>query len=168
MGNLKVLPRRNVEGFTLIEIMVVVAIFTLFSVSLIGILLATIRGGNKAQLTQSLHQEGDAALMTMARVIRQGESVTCASGQATVESSDGGSTIFELVLDESVNKIASNSSQFLTSSKATVSNLSFTCYVNDSGKTTVTLKFTLAAASGVQVQEKFTQDFATSVSLRND
>ncbi|MEK7513539.1 MAG: type II secretion system protein [Patescibacteria group bacterium] len=156
------------KGFTLIELMVVVVIFALFSVTLMGLLLATLRGSNKAQLTQVLHQEGDYALMNMARTIRQGKSAACGSGQITVENNDGGTIIFSRVLNESVYKIASNSSQFLTGTRGTVSNLAFTCYVNETGQTTVTLGFTLAAMSGVQVQEKFTQDFATSVSLRND
>ena len=157
------------KGFTLIELMVVMVIFAVFSVTLMGMLLATLRGSNKAQLTQVLHQEGDYALTNMARVIRQGKSVDCDTpGQITVENNDGGTIIFSLVSDELVDKIASNSTQFLTGSRGTVSNLAFTCYVNEAGQTTVTLGFTLAAMSGVQVQEKFTQDFATSVSLRND
>lgn len=165
---MKAMSRRNRGGFTLIELMIAMAIFALFSVTLVGILLATIRGSNKAQLIQVLHQEGDYALTNMARVIRQGKSAVCDSDQITVENDDGSSVIFSQIANESVNKIASNSSQFLTGTSGTVSNLAFTCYVNESGQITVTLGFTLAAASGSQVQEKFTQDFATSVSLRND
>lgn len=158
----------NMKGFTLIELMVVVVIFALFSVSLIGILLATIRGGNKAQLTQSLHQEGDYALTTMAREIRQGQNIICDEGQITVEKNDGSVVVFSQIEDELVNKIASGSSQFLTSNKGTVTDLLFTCYVNNSGKTIVTLGFTFSAVAGDQVQDKFSQYFATSVSLRND
>lgn len=156
------------KGFTLIELLVVVVIFALFSITLMGLLLATLRGSNKAQLTQVLHQEGDYALMNMARTIRQGKSAACAPGQITVEDNDGGTVIFSPVEDESVTKIASNSTQFLTGSRGTVSGLTFMCYVNEAGQTTVTLGFTLAAMAGTQVQEKFSENFATSVSLRND
>ena len=76
--------------------------------------------------------------------------------------------MFSIVEVGDANRIASNSSQFLTSTTHQVSNLLFTCYDGDLGSQVVPIEFTITAGgeTGAQTQEKFTQDFATSVSTR--
>jgi len=155
------------KGFTLVELLVVVGIMALFSLTLVSVFLATIRGGNKSQLLQSLHQEGDYALKTMSRMIRGAEVVDC-SADFTITNDDGGTTVFSQVTDDDTEKIASNSSKFLTGTVSNVSDLSFTCYESFLGNQVVTIGFTLTAGGAAsQVQEKFTQDFSTSVATRN-
>lgn len=167
MGKIKsaaCLPAR--QGFTLIEILVASGIMVLFSLTLISLFLATIRGGTKAQVVQAIHQEGNYALKTMARMIRQSQGVTCTIGNtiATVANLDGGTTVFKITGD----KIASNSAD-LTGDDNEASALGFICNEGDNGKV-VTISFTLTAGSGTgsQAQEKLTQSFSTSVSVRND
>lgn len=172
MGKIKsaaCLPAR--QGFTLIEMLVASGVMVLFSITLIGLFLATVRGGTKAQVVQAVHQEGDYALKTMARMIRQSQGVTCtfSNTKANATNLDGGTTVFSIVTDNLVDKIASNSSEFLTGASGEVSALSFICYDGNNGKV-VTISFTLTAGSetGSQAQEKLTQSFSTSVSVRND
>ena len=155
------------QGFTLIELLVVVGIMALFSLTLVSVFLATIRGGNKSQLLQSLHQEGDYALKIMSRMIRAAELVDCGV-DFTITNDDGGTTIFSQVTDESTEKIASNAAKFLTGTVSSVSDLAFTCYSSNLGNQVVTISFTLTAGNASsQIQEKFTQDFSTSVATRN-
>jgi len=65
-------------------------------------------------------------------------------------------------------KIASNSA-YLTGDDNEASDLSFSCFEGNNGSV-VTISFTLTAGSGTgsQAQEKLTQSFSTSVSVRND
>ncbi len=159
---------RTKGGYTLIEVITVSGIMALFALTLISIFLATIRGGSKAQLIQQVHQNGDFALKTMARMVRVADEISGCGTSITLINPDGGQTVFSLVEDTGVFRVASNSSQYLTGISTETSDLSFTCYPGDLGGQVVTIEFTLTAgaAAGSQVQEKLTQDFATSVSTR--
>lgn len=156
------------KGYTLIELVTVTGIMALFTLTLVGIFLATIRGGTKAQVVQAVHQNGDFALKSMARLIRASDRVSSCGTDITVTQFDGSSTLFSIEDDGGVDRIASDSSQFLTSTSHQASGLSFTCYDGDIGNQVVTIRFTLEAGSeaGAQVQEKLSQDFATSVATR--
>jgi type II secretory pathway pseudopilin PulG len=158
---------RKSDGFTLMEILVVSGIMALFALTVISVFLSTIRGGMKAQLLQAVHQDGDFALKRMAAMIRNGSEADCL-GDFTITNPDGGTTAFTRVEDDSIYRIASNSSQFLTGKTAEVTDLSFTCYDGYLGNQVVTMRFTLTAGqeAGAQVQEKLTQGFATSVATR--
>jgi len=157
-------------GFTLMEVLVVSGIMALFALTVISVFLSTIRGGTKAQLLQSVHQDGDFALERMAAMIRNGSEADCL-GDFTITNPDGRTTTFTRVEDDSIYRIASNSSQFLTGKVAEIAeaaDLSFTCYDGYLGNQVVTIRFTLTAGqeAGAQVQEKLTQGFATSVATR--
>jgi|APSaa5957512622_1039677.scaffolds.fasta_scaffold08112_8 type II secretory pathway pseudopilin PulG len=156
------------QGYTLIELVTVTGIMALFTLTLIGIFLATIRGGTKSQVVQQVHQNGDFALRSMSRLIRASDRVSGCGSSVSVDQVDGSNTVFSIVEVGDANRIASNSSQFLTSTTHQVSNLLFTCYDGDLGNQVVTIEFTITAGgeTGAQTQEKFTQDFATSVSTR--
>jgi type II secretory pathway pseudopilin PulG len=165
MGKIK-----NNQGFTLVEVIVVAGIMTLFSVTLVSVFLATIRGGNKSQLTQAVHQEGDFALKRMASLIRGAAEVDCDGEAIMVTPLFGPPVTFSLVMDQGIPRVASDSSQFLTGTTAAVSNLNFVCFDSLLGNQVVILSLTLKAlplsgGSG-QVQEQSEQFFATSVSTR--
>ncbi len=162
MGKIKSLPGAC-RGFTLIEIVVVAGIMALFSLTLIGVFLATVRSGSKAQLLQAGHQEGDFALQQMADVVRGAKAVSCGGDSITVTSASGSEIIFSSV----DSRVASDSS-FLTGTLAEVTNLNFDCFPGRLGNQVVTLTLELNArpAGGGQVQEQFVQEFATSVSTR--
>ena len=155
------------QGFTLMEVLVVSGIMALFALTIVSVFLSTIRGGTKAQLLQVLHQDGDFALERMAAMVRNSLKVDCSSG-FIITNLDGLTTTLTIEPDDSINKIASNSSEFLTGAIANVSGLTFTCYDGYLGNQVVTMSFTMTAGeqAGAQAQEKFTQDFATSVSTR--
>jgi type II secretory pathway pseudopilin PulG len=156
------------SGFTLIEIVVVAGIMALFSITLISVFLATVRGGNKSLLIQTVHQEGDFVLKTIRNTIRAAESVTCSGTSADITTLTGSVINFSLVDDNGVNRIASDSSTFLTGNKASVTALTFDCYSGllNNQVVTISLELSVAPAGGGQIQEKTVQTFATSVSTR--
>ena len=155
------------RGFTLMEVLVVSGLMALFAITVISVFLSTLRGGSKAQLLQAVHQDGDFALKRMAAMIRNSTGVDC-SGDFTITNVDGGSSVFSLELDDSKDRIASNSSQWLTGKIAEAKDLSFSCYDSYLGSQVVTIRFSLTASpgTGAQVQEVWMQEFATSVSTR--
>lgn len=156
------------KGFTLIEIVVVAGIMALFSLTLISVFLATVRGGGKSQLTQAAHQEGDFALKQMAGTIRRAASVSCAVDTLTATTNIGTEIVFSLVTDAGVTRVASDSSRFLTGRLAQASKLNFNCYQGDLGNQVVTVSLELNAkqAGTGQAQEQFAEEFRTSVSTR--
>jgi type II secretory pathway pseudopilin PulG len=156
------------QGYTLIELVTVSGIMTLLALTIVSMFLATLRGGNKAQLIQRLHQDGDFALKTISATVRNGVEISCTTGLSVVMPS--GDTIdFSLVDDEGVSRIASQSNNFLTGKLANASNFIANCYQGYLGNQVVSLSFTLTAGeqAGAQQQEKFTRDFATSASTRS-
>lgn len=153
------MPRAKSRGFTLIEIVVVAGIMALFSLTLVSVFLATVKGGSKSQLTQAVHQEGDFALKTMASSIRSSQLVNCNGAEITLTTALGSPIVYSLVDDGGVTRVASDSSRFLTGNLAQAAALNFTCYPGILGNQVVTLTLTLDAT-------EFTQDFATSVSTR--
>lgn len=147
-------------------------ILALFALTIVGLFLTSIRGGTKAEVVQKVRQDGDFALKTMSRLIRQAAYVGAGfcnesglvSDQIIVYDWDGNPTTFELAGA----RIASNSS-YLTGVESEASGLSFTCYDRSLGNQVVTIKFVLSRGTGAaaQAQEKQTAEFKTSVSLRS-
>ena len=145
----------NRRGYTLIELLVVCVMLALFSLTLIGIFLATFRAGAKASIIQQLHQDGDSALQAMTRELKRAQAVVC--NPDTLELTPlylSNRIIYQL----SGGKIASDSSD-LTGGLGTASNLSFSCVDTSAGGQIITINFTLT-------HELISQNFATSVSTR--
>ena len=154
-------------GFTLIEVMTVSGIMALFSVTLIGVFMASFRGGSKAQLIQRIRQDGDYALTSMSREIKKAKTIDSCGADLQLTLVDGSSIMYSLSSD----KIASGSSALPASSYLTgtgkAENLNFNCVVGQTGNQIVTMSFTLTAGvAASRAEEKLSQDFATSVSTR--
>jgi len=172
------------KGFTLIEILVVSGVMVMFSLTIVGLFLSTIRGSAKTEVVQKVRQDGDFALKTITRLIKEADSVevvgfgcteagTLPGSSIIVNDIYGGVATFSIKEDvgAEISRIASTSGStdfFLTGVTSEVSDMSFICYQRSSGNQIVTISFTLTigAEEGAQVQEKEGQDFKTSVSLR--
>ena len=165
MGKIKSLLRDR-GGFTLIEIIVVAGIMTLFSLTLISVFLATVRGGSKSQLVQAAHQEGDLAVRRLADAVRSSLGVSCSNDELTVTLPSGADAVYNLVDDSGLSRVASNSSLFLTGTLVEATGLSFSCYQGVLGNQVVTMSLILTAGATGQNQEQWQQEFATSVSTR--
>lgn len=65
------------KGFTLAEILVVIAIVAIIGTILVLIFTNTLRGSNKSQILSAMKQNGQAVLDGMDRIIRSADNVVC-------------------------------------------------------------------------------------------
>lgn len=65
------------KGFTLVEILVVIAIVAIMGIILVAIFTNTLRGSNKAQVLAVIKQNGQAVLEDMDKTIRGADNVLC-------------------------------------------------------------------------------------------
>lgn len=150
----------NKNGFTLIELLASVAIIGAISVVAVSLFFSTLKGGSKSSTITKVKQNGEFALNAMKYAVRNAESVvTCASDSLTVLESDGEIT-YTLVNDQ----IASNSSNFLTSSDYKAESLNFSC-LSGTGPKRVSISFVLDKKYSNDVFSP--QTFQTTISLRN-
>lgn len=154
-------------GFTLLEMLVVSALLGTIGLMATSIFFTTLRGGTKAELIKEIKQNGDFAISTMERMIRNARDVTStcdntAQPSITILNPDYKTTIFSCG-----EQIASNST-ILTSNKLLVSNCSFICQKPTSAPQNVAIKFTLSQkGSPPRPEERATVTFETTISLRS-
>lgn len=71
------------NGFTLIEILVVIAIVAVVGTMMVAIFIATLRGSNKSQILAVIKQNGQAVLEGMSNPVRGADNIYCGAGSAT-------------------------------------------------------------------------------------
>jgi prepilin-type N-terminal cleavage/methylation domain-containing protein len=76
--------RRTDRGFTLVEMIVAVALFAVVMLVSVGALLALVAANRKAQALQSVMNNLDVTLDGMARAIRMGSTFHCGTGTYTI------------------------------------------------------------------------------------
>lgn len=88
------------KGFTLVEILVVLAIISIVGTMLVVIFSSTLRGSNKSQVLAAIKQNGQAILDNMDRSIRNADNVACRStdGNTLVIVKNGCYTRYRLIL----------------------------------------------------------------------
>jgi prepilin-type N-terminal cleavage/methylation domain-containing protein len=164
--------KRN--GFTLIEILVVMSIVALISVFGLSFLSTILKGSSKTNIISELKQNGNYVLDVMSYYIRNSVSIdSCAGSSITLRQWDNTTVTFTKINQDDVNKInskiASNSSSLTNSdsvSGVSVASLNFTC---DSSKPpVVNIDFSLTQSAWAQNSAEFTGSvpFSTTVSLR--
>lgn len=94
--------RKN-NGFTLAEILVVIAIVAIVGTILVAIFTNTLRGSNKSQILSVIKQNGQAALENMDKTIRSADNLICptsGSSNTIVVVKDGIYTRYRIVLSD--------------------------------------------------------------------
>lgn len=177
----------NRHGFTLLEMVVALAIIALLSTVLSSVFISILRTNTKTERLKDVKQNGEIALESMVRMLQGARQVTtsCESTGTVVRSlsivnSDGGTTTLECVSDGQSFRIASTSAQstvYLTSGNVTLggtsscdqSTLAFTCFVASGVPSSVMISFSLSQ-TGLptgQAYESSGETFQTTASLRN-
>ncbi len=163
---------RKPKGFTLIELMVVMAV-TIFVGGIIGsILFSSLRGTNKSNALTTVRQNGNFALIQMTKMIRDAKKLNspCTiSDTINFSSFSGGDTVFICDLSNPQGPtISSNGASLLDQNAVSVSSCAFTCTQNsESDYPTIGISFTLGTLTS-QAQEKTVSiPFQTSVTMRN-
>lgn len=158
----------KIKGFTLLELMVVISLIGLISVSAIGLFFRSIRGTGKTQSIQIVDQNSQFALTTIERFIINARQVTDVSGapcpnsgpSLTLLNADGFATTFSLSDD----RIASNS-DYISSDDVIISNLQFTCTTPAGAPDRITVSFD-ASHADTAGDVATSQSFTTSANLR--
>ena len=159
--------RRN--GFTLVEMFISMAIFTLIIVAFAGIFMTISNVGTQQSSSSAVGQESQALLQKIeyfvqtASVINIPTSTPTSTLQLFVTASTSDPTFVTLASGTVyLQHSTSGPLTALTSNKVTVSNLSFTRQSNPPGHDTVNVSFTMAYNT-LNLTQSFAQLFQTSV-----
>ncbi len=176
---------RSTDGFTILELVVSVAIVALVAVVLSQIFLVTLRTNAKTEISKDMKQNGELALESMVRMIQRAKSIssTCISTGTSSQSiqvvnSDNGVTTLGCLVDGNASRLASSSAngiEYLTSDNVTLggtscaeSSLAFVCYGAAGLPASVTISFQLSKAGmSVQSFEQSSEFFQTTATMRN-
>jgi len=157
-------------GFTLLELIMVVALTAMISVGVTHSFVTTLRGSNHATQLSYVKEEGDYAITTFERAIRNSKSViTCTPSMSELRVQDFSipPNTFRyflmagrLRIDETIAGVTTT--RTLTSDRVTISNLAFNCIrAGARSGDVVTISF---AIRGPGITN---ETFSTKVMLRN-
>lgn len=173
------------EGFTLLEMVVSLAIIALVSLVLSQVFISTLRTNTKTEILKDMKQNGELALESMVRMIQNSKGITstCQSAGSvanslTIINEDDGETTFSCLLDNGVTRLASTSAEgdiYLTSNNVTMggtscagSTLEFTCYGGAGIPGSVMITFQLAqSGTSDQAFDDSSESFQTTATMRN-
>lgn len=174
------------KGFTLIELVIAVAIIAGLGTVLVQALFTTTRSSTKVERLTDVKQGGEYALNVIERMVRNARALTAACTEggtapttfASITNPDGYETTFSCTLSGSVTRIASVSAfgtEYLTSSSVTLGGLTcdadslvFYCTSVADVPKSVKVTFQLSQkGTPVDQFEKASTTFQTSVGLRN-
>jgi prepilin-type N-terminal cleavage/methylation domain-containing protein len=158
------------SGFTIVELVVVVAIFAVLGVWLANSLFSILRSNTKAEVIKEIRQNGSFVLELMTKEVTGGINPTCAEDGSwlSIDQQDGQTITFDCnngqIASSSANQ---NNVSFLTSEKVRVSYCYFSCQDSGNGQT-VTIDFSLSQAGVSSRQEELAEEsFRKVVSVRN-
>lgn len=159
----------NKKGFTLIEILVVIAIFAVIGLLSTRSLFLTLRGAKKSDSLVRVRENVNYSLSVIERQLRNAESVTCPNPSTSIleyVSIEGTETSFTCNTGGSDKYIASGSSR-LTSEDILVTSCSFSCSQLDINNPPVVAISLEAEDSESTSAEKGTVTTQTEIVLRN-
>jgi prepilin-type N-terminal cleavage/methylation domain-containing protein len=141
------------QGFSLIEILVGVGLFSVLTVIVTTLMISSIRTSRKAAAVAVAKNEGAYALRAMEEQIRYAADVNCTAGGNSIDLHKiGTNQLITYSLDTSSHQIASSSSH-LTSGDVTVDQGGCP-YIFDCTPNSVSICFTVDNANGMDVTDK--------------
>lgn len=167
------------KGFSLLEMVVALAIIAGISVVLSQVFLTTVRTNTKTEVLKDLKQNGDVALESISRAVQSAKSILCNSATSlTVVNADSTTNTFACVSNGSQTRLSKSDATGLTyltadsvtmgGADCTTTSLKFTCTDISGSPGAVSVSFSLAA-NGLSASafEQGSQSFETSVTMRN-
>ena len=169
---------RQATGFTLIEILVAVGLLAIIAVIGSNMFFTTLRNSTKSKTLTTVKQNGDYALATIERLIRDSEKVItnsdgslCAVGMNKIKTRrvDGSEVEFSCEEEGTANGLIASNSARLTSNEVKLDSCSFDCSSRGGFyPQVVTINFTLSqAAVTTRPEEQASVSFKTTVTTRN-
>lgn len=172
--------RQRRAGFTLVELLAVIAITGVVGTMMFGVLFTTLRGADKSESVGKLQENGNFALSQMSRMVRFAQELqypdTCyqstspapvITSSITILNADNYSTTF--ACDIAAGTIASNSATLLDPATVSMTACSFSCtQATPYDAPSLTISFTLNKKdSNAFVENNSPVQFQTTVILRN-
>ena len=163
------------KGFTLLELLVVVAILGIVMVAITQLLASVLSNSGKSAASQSVKSSGQFALAMIQKTLRRAKSASCTANSLTAvvaETSGDVTYTFTWVGNPtwSLNKTDSISGIPSTVNDSTVQVTAFECTLLRSGTgsspTLIWVNLTLSKSGISSDQRAVSQDFGTTVSLR--
>ena len=170
-------------GFTLIEILVAMAIIITSTTIVVAILVSSFRGISKANISEEVRQNGNSAITRMSRILQFADSFQGASTDNFVSSNDTDCTLGQdknyqfirvksggLIKTLSCQNLSLDSSSLIDLTKVTVvpNSCKFTCLQDSRNVAPVIgISFSLSDAGGSVPEKKASISFSTSVRMRN-
>lgn len=152
--------RKN--GFTLIELLVVIMVLSFVGSLVVAILVTTLRGSNKTTTLTDVRQNADYALSTMAKMIRNSQTISACSDNNSITfiNPDSGTTKFAC----QPATISSNSASLFPPS-ISVSSCIISCTPSPGSGSpiSVVVSFTVSSLT----DQNITIPFQTSIQTRN-
>lgn len=150
------------RGMSLIELIVVLGVFTLLLTVAAQSFFASLRGSNKSQVTTKVKQNADYVLSVMERSLHFATGASCAGNEVSFTDSDGKSSSFSCAN----NTVTLDGGSLVSTDDVQVSPCSITC---SQDKTTVFLDMTFKAGSDTttRAEEKSSLNLNTRILLRN-
>lgn len=170
---------RSSQGFSLIEMLIVVTLTVMIIVSASSVLLSSMLSGGQVNTTKSIKQNGDYAIAQMTTSLRNaikllpndaGETCDVGMNQLRFTSLDDGVTTYgRAVVTPTDARIASNSAHLTSDAVFLADTLQFDCVQSaDGAVTNISIYFTLTRGnSGNRITEVGSQDFNTTVTIRS-
>jgi prepilin-type N-terminal cleavage/methylation domain-containing protein len=157
------------SGFTLIEMLVVVSLIGLVSVTASGFLIVSLMASSKANAMKEVRQSGNHALSVIEGLIFTSTSVGCtAPDTIMVTDKDGNVASFLCEVDGKISSVSATSTVNLTSSSIRVVTCDFHCIVTPGLPTKVHIGYTLEKGdSSLKPNERASLQFETEVIPRN-
>jgi len=157
------------KGYTLIELIIVVGLVSILSIGISSAVLINATTATRTKNITNLRAAGGYSLNTIKQLIRSSRSITaCDSDTISLQNQDGATTTISLELDNSVNRIASNSGIYLTPDDISIVNFTITCLPNNAEPTLIKLSFDTELATPTTTKESPTLHFSTSVTPRSN
>lgn len=161
--------RKKIQGFSLIEILIVITIFAAIGLLATRSIFLTIRGAKKSDSLVRVRENVNYSLSVIERQLRNSEGVTCPNASTSTLnyiSLEGTATTFSCVTAGTDKYIASGSAR-LTSSDITVTSCAFTCTVGGVN-TPPSVKIAIDAVDNESTSvEKGTVSIQTEIVVRN-
>jgi prepilin-type N-terminal cleavage/methylation domain-containing protein len=166
------------SGFTLIEILVVIGLLAIIATIGSNMFFTTLRSSTKSKSLTVVKQNGDYALATMEKLIRDSEKVItnsdgslCTTDMNKIKTKrlDGSEVEFSCEGEGTVDGLIASNSARLISSDVKLDSCSFDCSSQgDFYPQVVTINFTLSqAAVTARLEEQASINFKTTVTTRN-
>jgi len=121
---------KNIQGFSLLEILVVITVFSILAIMTTQAVLMTLKGSKKSESLTKVRGNIDYSLAIIERNIRNADSIDeCPNPDTNIisyQDEDGLTTSFSCAEEDDIGYIASASGR-LTSSEVDVTSCSFVC-----------------------------------------